>query len=164
MVPVFIIAREMGLVNSLHGCDSPWDLQSAGRILNAAVSPSSSGRDDSSCPRRWCKRVRHLLASDRSPQLAGDGFSRGAHIRCELEQPAVAANRALLANLFTVRLALEQFNSTNSTDYVGMVAMSVVAVASGHSAIHRGAAASHRFDNAEWRRPCRMTPPRGSGR
>ena len=32
-------------------------------------------------------------------------------------------------NLFTVPLALEQFNSTNSTDYVGMVAMSLVAVA-----------------------------------
>ena len=55
MVPVFIMTREMGLVNSYAGVIVPRDLQSTRRISDASVSPGSSGRDDTSSSCGWCE-------------------------------------------------------------------------------------------------------------
>jgi ABC-type glycerol-3-phosphate transport system permease component len=129
MVPVFIMTREMGLVNSYAGVIIPGILSPLGVFLMR----------------------QYLLAfPDEMIQAARvDGASEFGifwRVIVPLSWPVIAAVGVLTfvaswnnllwplivlysQNLFTVPLALEQFNSTNSTDYVGMVAMSVVAVA-----------------------------------
>jgi multiple sugar transport system permease protein len=129
MVPVFIMTRELGLVNSYAGVIVPGIFSPLGVFL---------------------MRQYLLALPDEMIQAARvDGASEFGifwRVIIPLSWPAMASVGVLTfvaswnnllwplivlysQNLFTVPLALEQFNSTNSTDYVGMVAMSVVAVA-----------------------------------
>ena len=129
MVPVFIMTREMGLVNSYAGVIVPGIFSPLGvflmrqYLLALPDEMIQAARVDGASEFGIFWRVIIPLSW---PVMASVGVLTFVASWNNLLWPLIVLYSQ---NLFTVPLALEQFNSTNSTDYVGMVAMSLVAVA-----------------------------------
>jgi ABC-type glycerol-3-phosphate transport system permease component len=128
MVPVFIMTREMGLVDSYAGVIIPGVLSPLGvflmrqYLLGLPDEMIQAARVDGAGEFGIFWRVIVPLSW---PVIAAVGVLTFVASWNNLLWPLIVLDSQ---NLYTVPLALEQFNSTNSTDYVGMVAMSVVAV------------------------------------
>ncbi len=128
MVPVFIMARELGLVDSYAGVIIPGVLSPLGvflmrqYLLALPDEMMQAARVDGASEFGIFWRVIVPLSW---PVIAAVGVLTFVASWNNLLWPLIVLDSQ---NLFTVPLALEQFNSTNSTDYVGMVAMSVVAI------------------------------------
>jgi ABC-type glycerol-3-phosphate transport system permease component len=129
MVPVFIMTRKLNLVNSYTGVILPGILSPLGVFLM----------------RQYLLRLPDEMVQAARVDGAGE-FSIFWRVVVPLSWPVMAAVGVLTfvaswnnllwplivlssPNHFTVPLALEQFNSVNSTDYVGMLSMSLVAIA-----------------------------------
>jgi ABC-type glycerol-3-phosphate transport system permease component len=128
MVPVFIMTRELGLVDSYAGVIIPGVLSPLGvflmrqYLLGLPDEMMQAARVDGAGEFGIFWRVIVPLSW---PVIAAVGVLTFVASWNNLLWPLIVLDSQ---SLFTVPLALEQFNSTNSTDYVGMVAMSVVAV------------------------------------
>jgi multiple sugar transport system permease protein len=128
MVPVFIMAREMRLVDSYAGVIIPGVLSPLGvflmrqYLLGLPDEMIQAARVDGAGEFGIFWRVIVPLSW---PVIAAVGVLTFVASWNNLLWPLIVLDSQ---SLYTVPLALEQFNSTNSTDYVGMVAMSVVAV------------------------------------
>lgn len=129
MVPVFIMTRQMGLVDSYAGVILPGVLSPLGvflmrqYLLQLPDEMVQAARVDGASEFGIFWRVIIPLSW---PVMTAVGVLTFVASWNNLLWPLIVLNSQ---DKFTVPLALEQFNSTNATDYVGMLAMSVVAIA-----------------------------------
>jgi ABC-type glycerol-3-phosphate transport system permease component len=128
MVAVFVLTRLMGLDNSYAGVILPGILSPLGvflmrqYLLQLPDEMIQAARVDGASEFGIFWRIIVPLSW---PVIAAVGVLTFVASWNNLLWPLIVLNSQ---SMYTVPLALEQFNSVNSTDYVGMLAMSVVTI------------------------------------
>jgi ABC-type glycerol-3-phosphate transport system permease component len=128
VVPVFTLARQLGIVNSYAGLIVPGLLSAGGvflmrqYLLGFPDALLEAARVDGAGESRIFVRIVVPLCW---PVMAAVGILNFVGSWNNLLWPLVVVSSP---RLYTIPLGLEHFNSTYFTDYVGMVAMSVVAI------------------------------------